>query len=269
MKTKLDALKKLIKERGFFSTVCYVLYYLFRRKWVKTFTYGTTKSTFSDGVELIDLSSHSVEENRRIWNEYDWSKKGEDFTEHVKEYKGIDPGEWKTNLINTLMLKYIKKNSNILEIGPGAGRWTEFLIKLAGTLVIADISEKCLDICRERFHSVENIKYKLIQRNLEFLEDNSVDYIWSYDVFVHINPTDIEKYIKEFARILVGGGHVIIHHAGDYSNLDQMKQGWRTFMGKEKFAKIVSKYGMKMVEQNEELVHKPGDVISVFMKPKD
>ena len=269
MAKKLNSLTKLIKERGFFSTCDYILHYLFLRKTNGPFTYGTRESYLKDGAEFIDLSSHTVEENRRIWNEYDWSKKGEDFGEWVKEYKGIDPAKWKKNLIDGMMLKYIEKHSNILEIGPGAGRWTEFLIKLAKTIVIADISEKCLDICRKRFRPINNIEYHLIKNNLEFIEDNSIDYIWSYDVFVHINPTDIEKYIEEFARILVGGGKAIIHHSGDYSSFEEMKKGWRTFMNTELFAKVISKYGFEMIEQNDDLVHKPGDIISVFKKPKD
>ena len=269
MPKKLNSLKKLIKERGFFSTCDYILHYLFLRKTNGPWTYGTRESYLKDGAEFIDLSSHTVEENRRIWNEYDWSKKGENFGEPVKMYKGIDPAKWKKNLIDGMMLKYIEKHSNILEIGPGAGRWTEFLIKLAKTIVIADISEKCLDICRKRFRPINNIEYHLIKNNLEFIENDSIDYIWSYDVFVHINPTDIEKYIEEFARILVGGGKAIIHHSGDYSSFEEMKKGWRTFMNMELFAKVISKYGFEMIEQNDDLVHKPGDIISVFKKPKD
>jgi len=51
---------------------------------------------------------------------------------------------------------------------------------------------------------------------LSFIENNSVDYIWSYDVFVHINPTDVEKYIIEFSRILKPHGYGIIHHSMGY-----------------------------------------------------
>ena len=208
-----------------------------------------------------------VKKNKRKWNAHDWSKGGEECNEDVKEYKGIEPEIWKDNLINRMMLKHIKKNSNILEIGPGGGRWSKYLVELAKNLILADIAEKCLEICKERFKLIEKIDYKLIHKDLGFLEGNSVDYIWSYDVFVHINPTDIEKYVKEFSRILVDGGCAIIHHVGDYSDLEGMKKGWRTFMNAEIFAKIVRNYGMEIIEQNYELAHKPGDVITVFIKP--
>ena len=39
----------------------------------------------------VDLPSHTVNENKRLWNSYDWTQKGEEWTEEVKKYKGIDP----------------------------------------------------------------------------------------------------------------------------------------------------------------------------------
>jgi len=45
-----------------------------------------------------------------------------------------------------MILKYIKNESTVLEIGPGAVRWTEILQGFARSLILADISEKCLDI---------------------------------------------------------------------------------------------------------------------------
>lgn len=243
--------------------------FFFQKKPKKLFTYGAQKMTLFNGKELVDLSSHTVKENRRVWSKYDWSERGEKWSVHVKKFRGIEPEIWKSNLINKMMLRYIKPNSNILEIGPGAGRWSEHLAKIAKNLILADITKKCLKMCKKRFDSAENIEYKLISKDLGFIEDNSVDYIWSYDVFVHINPTDIEKYIKEFSRILVDGGFAIIHHAGKYSDLRDMKRGWRTFMNMDLFAKIVADHGMEIIEQNDELTHKPGDVISVFLKPEN
>lgn len=165
------------------------------------------------------------------------------------------------------MLKYIKRGSTILEIGPGAGRWTEILQTLASRLIIADISEKCLDLCRERFKTHYNIEYNLIEGRLNFIDNDSIDYIWAYDVFVHINPTDVERYIEDFQRILKLGGCAIIHHSGTYSWEQRRRESSRSYVSGNLFAHLVAKHGMKMIEQNDTLVHKPGDLISVFIKP--
>jgi cyclopropane fatty-acyl-phospholipid synthase-like methyltransferase len=215
-----------------------------------------------------DLPSHTINENRRLWDNYNWSQSGEEWTYHAKLYKGLDPEAWKHSLIKEVMLKYIRRGSTILEIGPGAGRWTETLVTLADTLILADISKKCLDLCKERFKNYNNIQYRLTGGQLDFIQENSIDYIWSYDVFVHINPTDIRTYLRDIQRILKPQGYGIIHHSGQYDNNKTREKGFRSYMAPELFASWVADNGMEMVEQNSKLVHIPGDVLSVFSKPR-
>ena len=232
------------------------------------FTILSKKGTLlsEDENRLVDLPSHSIDANRRMWNSWDWSDGGEEWTCDSQRYTGLDPIEWKNNLINKMLLKYIKRDSTILEIGPGGGRWTAELQKLAKHLIIADISIKCLDICKERFKSKTNIEYKLIDKSIDFIDGLTIDFVWSYDVFVHINPSDIERYLEDIQRVLKLGGRAIIHHSGTYPLYKGNKDAWRTYLGRKQFAKLLSKYGMNLIEQNEKLVHLPGDVITVFTK---
>jgi ubiquinone/menaquinone biosynthesis C-methylase UbiE len=220
------------------------------------------------GKELVslDLPSHTIKENRNLWDDYDWSRSGEEWTLHAKRYKGVEPDAWKQSIINDLMLKYIKGGSTILEIGPGAGRWTETLANMATSLILVDISKKCLDLCKERFKNYDNIKYFLTTGTLESIQDNSIDYIWSYDVFVHINPTDIRTYLHDIRRILKPHGYGIIHHSGLYDAKTREK-GFRSFMTRELFASYVEQNGMILVEQSSNLAHIPGDIITVLYKP--
>ena len=197
----------------------------------------------------LDLPSHTIKENKSLWDNYDWSRLGEEWTLHAKRYKGIEPDAWKQSIINEVMLKYIRGGSVILEIGPGAGRWTETLANMADSLILVDISKKCLDLCKERFKSYDNIKYVLTKGTLDFIQDNSIDYIWSYDVFVHINPKDIRSYLHDMQRILKPQGYSIIHHSGQYDTKTREK-GFRSFMTHELFASYVDENRMKLVEQS-------------------
>jgi ubiquinone/menaquinone biosynthesis C-methylase UbiE len=230
-----------------------------------------TRTWFSNRPDtVIDLPSNTVEQNRLYWNNYDWSELGEEWTSTAKKNKGIEPEYWKRSLIDHMLLKYIREGSTILEIGPGAGRWSETLQRLANKLILADISQTCLDICEKRYNNCNNIEYYLIaDQGLAYIPDESVDYIWSYDVFVHINPSDIERYIFEIKRILKSGGYTIIHHTGDRdltSTTLRRYFGQRTFMNSNLFTNLVKAAGLNIVEQNTDLVHKRGDVISVFYK---
>ena len=262
-----QVLKYEIKERGLLPTISFTLIRL-QKKLEDKFVIWKNKIKPSDEQQNIDLPSHSVEQNRSVWDNYDWSQSGEEWTCDA-QYRGLDPLRWKNNLINEMILKYFRRNSIILEIGPGAGRWTEFLHPLAKNLIVADISKKCLNICKKRFNTVDKIEYRIIDKKLEFIDNNTIDHVWSYDVFVHINPSDVEKYVEDFSRILKPGGVAIIHHSGKFSNSNEKMDGWRAYMDKEQFANFVQKFGMKIIEQNEKLVHFDGDVISVFTKPSN
>ena len=70
----------------------------------------------------------------------------------------------------------------ILEIAPGYGRWTAFLKDLCKRMIIVDLSEKCIDRCRQRFENLSHISYFVNDgKSLEMVVDGSVDFIFSFD----------------------------------------------------------------------------------------
>jgi len=226
---------------------------------------------YSKNRHELDVPKCSIENNRKMWDNFDWSQNGEEWTQVATRCRGLGTIEWKKNLIKKMMLKYTRKNSTVLEIGPGSGRWTIELIKIAGKLVLADISTTCLQICKKKFSNFSNIEYYFIDKRLDFLESNSVDYVWSYNVFVHINPSDVANYVEDFQRILKPGGIAMINHAGalsDYESEFERARGMRSNMDQYLMATMVSNNKMTMLEQNYELTEKAGDLISVFTKPK-
>jgi ubiquinone/menaquinone biosynthesis C-methylase UbiE len=232
--------------------------------------------SISNSTGLLHVASlyHTIEENRIRWNACDWSHASEEWTLHVKKNRGLDPNKWKASIVDEMILKYIIKDSIVVEIGPGSGRWTEILQPMCLRLLLLDISDKCLSICKERFNTSENVEYYCIEGvTLNFIAENSIDYIWSYDTFVHINPSDTENYIKEFKRILKPGGYAVIHHPGIYpSEIDAKgfffihKNCFRSHVDGIFFTRLIEKYGMELVEQNDSLPHMNGDLISVFRK---
>lgn len=208
----------------------------------------------------LDDAEHTPSSQYLKWEAWDW-------TTHGEEWNASE--DWKMSVIDEVMYRNISPGGTILEVGPGAGRWSEYLQKIARHLILVDISDRCISICRERFAACKNISYGTTSgSNLEFIPDESVDFIWSFDVFVVINPTDIDHYIQEFARILKPGGRAIIHHAHE-----PHFGGDRSQMTAGQFAGIVRKYGLNLTNQfdawGEGFYHVRHfhDMISVFEKP--
>ena len=115
----------------------------------------------------------------------------------------------------------------MLEIGPGAGRFTEILLPKCKRLIAVDTSETMLELLRERFPDDERIEYiESDGDGLGAVPDNSVDGAFSYGVFVHLQHWDIFNYLAELRRVLRPDGKAIIQHSNTLSDL-----GWQKFLG--------------------------------------
>jgi SAM-dependent methyltransferase len=160
-----------------------------------------------------EISVPSVEWNRVVWGStHEWDKDGDEWS-GMARYCGQPYQEWKADLVGTF-IEPVPRGARILEIGPGHGRWTEYLLQRAASLDLVDVNQTCLDSCRERFAGHDDIRFHLTDDcSLGFLDDGSVDFAWSFDAFVHMEEPVIQGYVTELGRVLASGGRAVIHHA--------------------------------------------------------
>jgi SAM-dependent methyltransferase len=185
---------------------------------------------------------NSAGDNRERWTDWDWSDGGEEWTLSA---------EWKQALIDDVLLARIPANGVVLEVGPGAGRWSAALQPRARRLILVDVSDRPLALCRERFAAAENVEYVLSTGNdLPGVAGSSIDAVWSFDVFVHVAPVDQAGYLSEVARALAPGGVAVIHHA-DGRNLGNQpsRGGWRSPMSRHLFATLAAERGLSVEAQ--------------------
>ncbi len=205
----------------------------------------------------VSAERFTSSENRALWNTYDWSTLGEEWT----------PSEqWRQAIVEHFMAPYVPEHSSILEIGPGGGRWTDVLRQRAERLVVLDVAERPLQLCRERFRHASNIEFLLGDGRSIGVPDQSIDGIWSYDVFVHINPADARSYIREFSRILRPGAHAVVHHPGQ-AGPSQRDRAWRSDLTDQMVRTFLQESGLRVVATTRDYVN-PGDVLTVMQKPR-
>ena len=191
------------------------------------------------GPFLRDYSDNTVGANRRVWTAWDWSRRGEEWNQSE---------EWKQSLIDEVLRPYMPYQGRIIEIGPGGGRWSEALLEHARQLILVDVTERALEVCRERFGDVPTLKYVLTSgTDVPGIADADVDAVWSFDVFVHIAPRDIDEYLREIRRVLAPGGVAVIHHHGRASK--KGPDGWRSPMTARLFASLAIKHGFILERQ--------------------
>lgn len=122
--------------------------------------------------------------------------------------------------------KYLKKTlkkkkfreASLLEIGSGGGQWTKFIYDLK-------IFDKiyCIDALSSEHNkfweylgsdSKKVISYfKVEDFSLDFINDNSLDYVFSYDTFCHISLTGTEAYLESLSKKCKDEADILIMYA--------------------------------------------------------
>lgn len=172
----------------------------------------------------------NIEGNLLRWNEqHKWRKDGDEWNGQAAAC-GVPYDVWKASLVAHLIEPNVCPDSVVLEIAPGHGRWTEFLLRAKYVLAV-DLSPACLAFCRKRFEAAGNLDLFLTSGiALPKLASGMVDFVFSYDSFVHMDRSVIGHYMHEIARVLLPGGRAIIHHANiadAESHHQDQHPGWR------------------------------------------
>jgi ubiquinone/menaquinone biosynthesis C-methylase UbiE len=205
--------------------------------------------------------TNTPEQNRAVWDSYDWNHQGEEWSESP---------EWQQGLIEHLLLPMIGDGRPVtLEIGPGAGRWSVVLAQKSRQLVVVDVSQRALDLTKEKFGPLEHVSYVLTEGNqLPGVDDDSIEFVWSFDVFVHVAARDQAEYLSELARAMKPGARGVIHHAGKGA---VHPDSWRSGVTAELFASMLADNGLKLVDQIDSWgpdgtykVPTIGDVVTIF-----
>ncbi|MBV9010387.1 MAG: class I SAM-dependent methyltransferase, partial [Verrucomicrobia bacterium] len=152
---------------------------------------------------------------------YDWSNAGEEWSQPW----GNSEAQWRYTILPRIA-PYLPAKT-ILEIAPGFGRWTHFLRDYCRQLWVVDRAADCIEACRRRFASDARVRcFANDGHSLSMIPDNSVDFVFSFDSFVHMQPDIVEAYLREFAKKLKLGGSGFVHH----SNLAQYSNSARRFL---------------------------------------
>jgi SAM-dependent methyltransferase len=257
LRRKLKVARIALKENGVFWCLMLAAYYA-------SSTLADRAYSVMDRLrrtrDIPGLNSLSL--NKEIWEAWDWSAGGEEWSASESS---------KQSLIRAVLDVEVPRNSSILEIGPGGGRWTAALLDRACDYVGIDISAACVEHCRKRFGSHSHASFLLGSgSDLAPIPNGAIDAIWSVDVFVHINRAEVAAYAKEFRRVLRAGGVGVIHHGA----VGGSRGGWRSNLTRADFEAILGENGFlitKSIDQwsDGELVNplSYGDLMTVFAAP--
>ena len=166
----------------------------------------------------------SLEWNKKHWDQqYPWSAHGDEWSYSF----GSAAAHW-FGFILPRLHRYLPDrsaaDSRIVEIAPGHGRWTQFLLDHCRTFVGYDLSESCVAFCNNRF------KDRVAAGTAAFSStdgvslgepDDAVDLVFCFDSLVHAERDVMQSYLRGLAKCLKQGRFAFLQHSnlGAYPEL--------------------------------------------------
>lgn len=145
------------------------------------------------------------------------------------------------------VLPYVKPDQVALEIGPGGGRWTRYLLGFS-RLYVVDYHAELLQELRRSFNQ-PNMQF-IVNHGTDFpgVPEHSVDYVISVACFVHLEAHLIAAYLKNIARILKPGGNVFVTYS-DKTKVGAQINSTFTENTPERMREMVTEAGFKILEE--------------------
>jgi len=157
-----------------------------------------------------------LEWNRVRWNdEHPWPESGDEWSVGW----GGPRAQWYGTIFPRIN-RWLPARK-VLEIAPGFGRWTQFLLRHTDELYGIDLNPKCIQRCVQRFSAYDRAHF--IQNDgfsLEMVGDDTIDFAFSFDSLVHAEIDVVTAYCQQIVRKLNATGVAFIHHSNAANGVD-------------------------------------------------
>ena len=149
---------------------------------------------------------------------------------------------------DTYILPYINFDHTAIEIGPGGGRWTRYLFSFR-SLYVVDNHQELLDELIKTFKAPNLILIKNSGTNFPGIPQNSVDFVFSFGVFVHLDQNIIGDYLKCLYPIVTNAANIVIQYS-DHTKEEARKNIGFSQNAPDEMRRLVKKMGYTILEEN-------------------
>jgi cyclopropane fatty-acyl-phospholipid synthase-like methyltransferase len=125
-----------------------------------------------------------------------------------------DPNElWFLKLVRDQYIQpYLNLDHRAIEIGPGGGRWTRYLLSFR-ELIVLDKHEGLLAELRKKFQAPQLVPILNCGPEVPNVAPDSVDFVFSFGVFVHLDAWIIESYLKALFSVVKPTANLVIQYS--------------------------------------------------------
>lgn len=146
------------------------------------------------------------------------------------------------------LLPYVNPEQTALEIGPGGGRWTRYLLPFK-KLYVVDYHEEMLRELRKSFHASNLVFIKNNGTDFPGVPRQSVDFIFTFGTLVHLDTPLIEGYLNSMREALQPGGNVVLQYSDKNKVMARENPGFSENTP-EQMRRIVAEHGFRIVAED-------------------
>jgi SAM-dependent methyltransferase len=110
------------------------------------------------------------------------------------------------------LLPYVDRAKTGLEIGPGGGRWTRYMLDFR-RLYVVDYHAELLAELRKNFRQDHIVDVLNNGTDFPGVPPSSVDFVFSFGVFVHLDLDIIRAYLENLRGVIHPETQVVIQYA--------------------------------------------------------
>lgn len=147
---------------------------------------------------------------------------------------------------------YISAETTALEIGPGGGRWTRYMLK-AKRLYAVDYHQKLLDELRKTYDRPNMVFIKNNGTDFPGVPDASIDFLFAFGVFVHLDIEIIGQYLGNMRRTLKPDAVAVIQYSDKNKPEAQANKGFSENRP-ELMVPLVKSKGYRILEEDRDLM---------------
>jgi len=146
------------------------------------------------------------------------------------------------------VIPYVNAKHNALEIGPGGGRWTRYLLGF-GRLYVIDYQSELLEELKKNFNKKNITFIKNNGTDFPGIEEGSIDYLFSFGAFVHLDKHLIEAYLENMKSLAKAGANIVIQYSDKTKIMAQLNEGFSDNTPAE-MRKMVLNAGYQILEED-------------------
>ncbi len=162
-----------------------------------------------------------------------WSPDTEPCLQHVRDH---------------YLLRYVAEEHAAIEIGPGGGRWTKYMLGF-GKLYCVDHHQDLLDELRRTYDLPNMVFIKNNGTDFPGIPVESIDFVFSFGVFVHLDIDIIGEYLVNMKPLLKRSATLVIQYS-DKRKERARRNLWFSENNPDMMRNLVSGAGYRVLEED-------------------